>query len=49
MFAQFESFVYEVLWGYPILIAVGGFLNSEFTRSHLYDPAFPTEFREATV
>ena len=25
MFAQFESFVYDVLWGYPILIAVGGF------------------------
>lgn len=31
------------------LITVGGFLNSDFTRSHLYDPAFPTEFREATV
>ncbi|MBR6501190.1 MAG: sodium:alanine symporter family protein, partial [Firmicutes bacterium] len=25
MFAQFESFVYNVIWGYPILIAVGGF------------------------
>lgn len=31
------------------LITVGGFLNSDFTRSHLYDPAFPTEFREATL
>ena len=29
------------------LITVGGFLTSEFTRSHLYDPAFSTEFREA--
>lgn len=31
------------------LITVGGFLKSDFTRSHLYDPAFPTEFREATL
>lgn len=31
------------------LITVGGFLKSAFTRSHLYDPAFPTEFREATL
>ena len=29
------------------LITVGGFLTSEFTRSHLYHPAFSTEFREA--
>ena len=30
------------------LITVGGFLDSEFTRSRLYDPGFTTEFREAT-
>ena len=30
------------------LITVGKFLDSEFTRSHLYDPGFSTEFREAT-
>ena len=29
------------------LITVGGFLNSGFSRSHLYDPAYPTAFREA--
>lgn len=29
------------------LITVGGFLTSDFTRSHLYHPAFSTEFREA--
>ena len=29
------------------LILVGPFLESEFSRSHLYDPAFSTEFREA--
>lgn len=29
------------------LITVGDFLESEFTRSHLYDPAWSTEFREA--
>lgn len=29
------------------LIAVGGFLQSDFSRSHLYDGAFSTEFREA--
>jgi precorrin-4/cobalt-precorrin-4 C11-methyltransferase len=29
------------------LITVGGFLTSDFTRSHLYDPDFSTEFREA--
>ena len=29
------------------LITVGDFLNSEFTRSKLYDPGFTTEFREA--
>ena len=29
------------------LITVGDFLQSEFSRSHLYDPAFSTEFREA--
>lgn len=28
------------------LITVGGFLDSDFSRSHLYDPAYPTEFRE---
>ena len=31
------------------LITVGGFLTSEFTRSHLYNPAFSTGFREAKV
>ena len=30
------------------LIAVGRFLESEFTRSKLYDPGFSTEYREAT-
>jgi precorrin-4/cobalt-precorrin-4 C11-methyltransferase len=30
------------------LITVGKFLDSEFTRSHLYDAGFSTEFREAT-
>lgn len=30
------------------LILVGRFLESEFTRSRLYDPTFTTEFREAT-
>ena len=29
------------------LITVGGFLTSDFSRSHLYDPAWDTEFREA--
>ena len=29
------------------LITVGGFLDSDFSRSHLYDPAYPTAFREA--
>ena len=29
------------------LIVVGDFLDSEFLRSHLYDPSFSTEFREA--
>ena len=29
------------------LITVGAFLESEFSRSHLYDPAYSTEFREA--
>lgn len=29
------------------LITVGGFLASDFSRSHLYDPNYPTEFREA--
>ena len=28
------------------LITVGGFLESDFTRSRLYDPAFGTEYRE---
>ena len=27
------------------LIIVGRFLDSDFTRSHLYDPKYPTEFR----
>ncbi len=30
------------------LIVVGKFLESEFSRSFLYDPGFSTEFREAT-
>lgn len=30
------------------LITVGKFLESEFTRSKLYDPGFTTEYREAT-
>lgn len=30
------------------LITVGRFLESEFTRSKLYDPGFTTEYREAT-
>ena len=30
------------------LITVGDFLKSDFARSHLYDPAFPTEYREAS-
>ncbi|MBQ8509476.1 MAG: precorrin-4 C(11)-methyltransferase [Clostridia bacterium] len=30
------------------LITVGGFLNSDFSRSHLYDPNYATEFREAS-
>lgn len=29
------------------LITVGGFLNSDFTRSHLYDPQYPNEYRNA--
>lgn len=29
------------------LITVGGFLTSDFSRSHLYDPNYPTEYREA--
>ncbi|MBQ1848079.1 MAG: precorrin-4 C(11)-methyltransferase [Clostridia bacterium] len=29
------------------IITVGGFLQSGFARSHLYDPDFSTEFREA--
>ena len=29
------------------LILVGNFLQSDFTRSRLYDPSFSTEFREA--
>jgi precorrin-4/cobalt-precorrin-4 C11-methyltransferase len=31
------------------LIAVGGFLESDFFRSRLYDPAWTTEFREAKI
>ena len=31
------------------LVLVGNFLGSEYERSKLYDPAFTTEFREATV
>ncbi|MGN1074739.1 MAG: precorrin-4 C(11)-methyltransferase [Eubacteriales bacterium] len=30
------------------LITVGGFLSSDFARSHLYDPQYPTEFRETS-
>ncbi len=30
------------------LITVGGFLGTEYERSKLYDPAFTTEFREAS-
>lgn len=30
------------------LITVGGFLGSEYERSKLYDPAFTTEFRQAS-
>lgn len=30
------------------LITVGGFLDSDFSRSHLYDPKYPTEYREAS-
>ena len=30
------------------LIVVGGFLGDKYERSKLYDPAFTTEFREAT-
>ena len=30
------------------LVCVGGFLDSEYDRSKLYDPTFTTEFREAT-
>lgn len=30
------------------LITVGGFLNSDFARSHLYHPDYPTEYREVT-
>lgn len=30
------------------LITVGGFLDSDFSRSKLYDPTFTTEFREAS-
>ena len=30
------------------LITVGDFLKSSFSRSKLYDPGFPTEFREAS-
>ncbi|WP_312640846.1 precorrin-4 C(11)-methyltransferase [Hydrogenoanaerobacterium sp.] len=31
------------------LILVGGFLGDQYERSKLYDPAFTTEFREASV
>ena len=31
------------------LITVGGFLGSDFARSHLYDPDFATGFREVKV
>lgn len=31
------------------LITVGGFLGDVYTRSKLYDPAFTTEFREAST
>ena len=30
------------------LITVGGFLDSDFSRSHLYDTKYPTEYREAS-
>ena len=30
------------------LITVGGFLGGTYARSRLYDPSFPTEFREAS-
>lgn len=30
------------------LVTVGNFLESEFTRSHLYDPRFDTEYRKAS-
>lgn len=30
------------------LIVVGNFLESEFTRSHLYDPGFSNEYRKAS-
>ena len=30
------------------LVCVGGFLNSTYERSKLYDPTFTTEFRQAT-
>ena len=30
------------------LVLVGDFLGSSYDRSRLYDPAFSTEFREAT-
>ncbi|MBQ2278281.1 MAG: cobalt-precorrin-4 C(11)-methyltransferase, partial [Clostridia bacterium] len=30
------------------LITVGGFLTSDFSRSHLYHPDYPTEYREVT-
>lgn len=31
------------------LVLVGDFLGGSYDRSKLYDPSFPTEFREATV
>lgn len=31
------------------LVLVGDFLGGTYDRSRLYDPSFPTEFREATV
>ena len=31
------------------LIVVGDFLNADFERSKLYDPTFPTEFREVKL
>ena len=30
------------------LVCVGGFLNSTYERSKLYDPTFTTEFRKAS-